>query len=112
MNYSITRRDGVQVLHLSRMLSDLDNRLILDEINRHLQDGDTASLIIDLAALEFLDSNGINLLLALRQRSGQFGCAMALTEPQPYVRRVLEITRLQTVFHFIPNPEDSRQTVA
>lgn len=112
MNYHITQRGAVQVLHLSRLLSDLDNRLILDEINRNLQEGDFDSLIIDLSALEFMDSNGINLLLALWRRLGQFGCGMALTEPQAPVRRVLEITRLQSVFRFIPSPEGQRETVA
>jgi anti-sigma B factor antagonist len=105
MNYRITHRGAVQVLHLFRIMSDLDNRLILDEVNRNLQEDRLESLIIDLSQLEYMDSNGLNLLLALWRRVRQFGCQMLLTEPLPPVRRLLELTRLQAVFTFISNQE-------
>jgi len=105
MNYRITHRDGVQVLHLHRIMSDLDNRLILDEINRSLQEGHLESLIIDLSQLEYMDSTGLNLLLALWRHLRQFGCPMVLTEPTAPVRRLLELTRLQSVFTFIPSAD-------
>ena len=53
-----------------------------------------ASVTVDLAQITFLDSSGVRAIVtggeALRSR----GAALALTAPNPNVRRVLEVTGL------------------
>lgn len=108
MNYRITRKNAVQVIYLYRIMSDMDNRAILDEVNRSLQDG-SKSLVVDLSQLDYVDSTGLNLLLALWKRVGQFGCSLLLTEPKPGVLRILEMTRLKSIFDFVPSSESIAQ---
>lgn len=104
MNYNLTFREGACVVNLYRLLSDLDNRIILDEINRSLQDN-CDQVIVDLSHLEYMDSNGLNLLIALWRHLGQYGGKLYLTQPKPAVNRLLEMTRLKGIFDFIPNTD-------
>jgi len=47
---------------------------------------------VDLAAVRFIDASGIRALLRCRAHSVEVGCQFAVTNPQPLVYRVLEIT--------------------
>ena len=51
-------------------------------------------LVIDLSAVEFIDSSGLGLLLNVQRRVDQEEGRLVLVEPAPRVRRVFEITRL------------------
>lgn len=102
MDYQFTHQEDVQVVSLFRILSDLDNRVILDEVNRSLHSG-CRTVIVDLGALEYMDSTGLNLLLALWRHVRHFGVPLRLTEPLPAVKRLLEETRLLPIFDFIPS---------
>jgi len=102
VDYQFTHQDEVQVISLFRIISDLDNRAILDEINRSLQNG-CRSVVVDLSSLEYMDSTGLNLLLVLWRHVRHFGVPLRLTEPQPAVKRLLEVTRLLPIFDFVPS---------
>jgi len=102
VDYQFTHQDEVQVISLFRINSDLDNRAILDEINRSLQNG-CRSVVVDLSSLEYMDSTGLNLLLVLWRHVRHFGVPLRLTEPQPAVKRLLEVTRLLPIFDFVPS---------
>jgi anti-sigma B factor antagonist len=56
-----------------------------------LVDGGASRLVLDCRGLDFLDSSGIGVLIAVRKRLGDDG-AMTLEAPQPHVRKVLELT--------------------
>jgi anti-anti-sigma factor len=53
-----------------------------------------ASVVLDLAAVTFLDSSGIRALLVARQRALACGTQLVLRRPSPPVQRVLALTRL------------------
>ena len=71
---------------------DLDNR---DDLRSVLEavDGD---VIVDLAGLTYIDSSGIGVLVAQRNRLSANGGSLQLRDPQPAVRRVLETCGLET----------------
>ena len=54
-------------------------------------DGGATSIAIDCRGLEFLDSSGIGVLIAVRKRLGDGG-ALTLEAPPAHVRKVLELT--------------------
>jgi anti-sigma B factor antagonist len=56
-----------------------------------LVDGGASRLVLDCRGLDFLDSSGIGVLIAVRKRLGDDG-AMTLEAPKPHVRKVLELT--------------------
>lgn len=47
---------------------------------------------LDLTAVRFIDSSGIHALMRCRARAIEAGCRLAVTNAQPIIYRVLEIT--------------------
>ena len=54
-------------------------------------------LVIDLANLDFVDSTGLGMLVAVAERVRRAGGEMALRSPTASTRRVIEITGLGRV---------------
>lgn len=55
-------------------------------------------IIVDLAALEFIDSSGLAALVRARHHARNTGFDLLLAAPRPQVQRMLAITRLVEVF--------------
>lgn len=55
-------------------------------------------VIVDLAALEFIDSSGIAALVRVRSNARHAGGDLLLAAPQRQVLRILEVTRLIDAF--------------
>ena len=56
-----------------------------------LVDGGATRIAIDCRGLDFLDSSGIGVLIAVRKRLGDDG-TLTLSSPPAHVRKVLELT--------------------
>jgi anti-sigma B factor antagonist len=56
-----------------------------------LVDGGASRIVLDCRALDFLDSSGIGVLIAVRKRLGDDG-SLTLDAPPAHVRKVLELT--------------------
>ena len=56
-----------------------------------LVDGGATRITLDCRGLEFLDSSGIGVLIAVRKRLGDDG-SLTLEAPPAHVRKVLELT--------------------
>ncbi|MFD8706777.1 STAS domain-containing protein [Kitasatospora sp. NPDC059648] len=60
-------------------------------------------LVVDLAGVDFCDSSGLNLLLRTRMSAASADVAFRLAAPSATVRRLLELTRADTVFSLHPS---------
>lgn len=60
-------------------------------------DGGVRSLVLDLSAVEFMDSSGLGAIVACYKHLGADG-AMELGYPQDAVMKVLRLTRMNKVF--------------
>jgi anti-sigma B factor antagonist len=88
-----SERDGdVHIVELIGEL-DLDGAPRLEAELLRVEASDAASIVVDLGALEFIDSTGIRLLLMAAERSSQTGRLTLLKGPRQ-VHRVFEITDL------------------
>jgi anti-sigma B factor antagonist len=88
-----SERDGeTHVLELIGEL-DLDGAPRLEEELRRVEASDANVIIVDLGALEFIDSTGIRLLLMAADRCRADGRLTLLKGPRQ-VHRVFEITDL------------------
>ena len=56
-----------------------------------LVDGGATRIVLDCRSLDFLDSSGIGVLIAVRKRLGDDG-SLTLEAPPAHVRKVLELT--------------------
>ncbi len=55
-------------------------------------------IVVDLSGVEFCDSTGMNVLLSAMKRLKEQGGSLELAAPRPAVRRILQVTGLDTVF--------------
>jgi anti-sigma B factor antagonist len=58
-------------------------------------------IVLDCRALTFLDSSGIGVLVAARNRLGDDG-EIVLDSPPPHVRKVLELTGVASHLSVVP----------
>ncbi|MFB9963775.1 STAS domain-containing protein [Sinosporangium siamense] len=67
------------------------------EFTRLLQEGPTR-VVIDMSAVDFCDSTGMNVLLSALKRLKERGGALEVAAPRPAVRKILQVTGLDSVF--------------
>ena len=58
------------------------------------------NLVVDMEKCGYLDSTGLEALLAARRHCDESGGRMSLANPDANCRKVLEITRLARYFEF------------
>lgn len=90
---TITRTAPENVtLHLDGELDLSTQSLLSDEIRLILSAPETLHVTIDATRLEFMDSTGLAVLLALSEELGRREGTVTLTSPRPVVRRVITIS--------------------
>jgi len=77
---------------------DVNSCRTLREELVHLIDGGVTTVVLDLEHMEFVDSTGLDVLVGAQKRLRQRGGELVLRSPRPAARKVLEITRLDSVF--------------
>ena len=65
----------------------------------------TSAIVLDLARVTAVDAGGLGMLLELRRHTESNGVGLKLMNVSRFVRQVLEITRLDSVFEIIPKAE-------
>ena len=68
------------------------------ELGAVLADGMPTRVVIDMSGVEFCDSTGMNVLLSAMKRLRERGGSLELAAPRSPVRRILQVTGLDTVF--------------
>jgi anti-anti-sigma factor len=69
-------------------------------LERELEDAARSSarrIVLDLAALDFIDSSGVCLLVEAQRRADHDGRPLVLTHVPPHARRLFQITGVDTV---------------
>ena len=65
----------------------------------------TRTIVLDLSRVSAIDASGLGLLLELRRYAQSQGIHFKLMRVTNMVRRVFEVTRLDSVFEVIPRVE-------
>jgi anti-sigma B factor antagonist len=73
----------------------------LRDLLNGLVDGGSTRIVLDCRSLDFLDSSGIGVLVAVRKRLGDDG-ALTLESPPAHVRKVLELTGVTAHVAIVP----------
>ena len=100
------RRSGDAVIMAVRGEVDLHNSPALrTEILKQLADPSAKRLVLNLAAVPYMDSSGIAVFVEALQKLRRVGGKVCLTDLQPRVKGLLEIARLDTIFSVCPDEE-------
>jgi anti-sigma B factor antagonist len=71
-----------------------------------LDGGLTATVVLDLQGLQFIDSTGLRTILSTQARLRDRGAAFAITPGSPQVQRLLAITRADEHLRVVDTPDD------
>jgi anti-sigma B factor antagonist len=63
------------------------------------------NVVVDLTALDFMDSTGLGLLVSAHRRAAEHGGELRFVQPSTSVQRLFHVTGLDDVLAFHPSAE-------
>lgn len=85
------------VVHVNADRLDANVAILFKDRFRELVGSDDQNIVLDLTQVEFLDSSGLGAVVAAKKILGDQR-ALALAGLSPMVAKVMELTRMNTVF--------------
>ncbi|WP_328594290.1 STAS domain-containing protein [Actinomadura macrotermitis] len=87
--HAVVTATGELDLYTAPRLQTALAALLRDQVDR---------IVVDLSGIEFCDSTGMNVLLSAMKRIDERGGSFELAAPRTAVKRILQVTGLDTVF--------------
>lgn len=98
----VSEREGWTVLVVVGELDVATAPRLRQEAQRLAHDG-APSVVLDLSAVEFLDSTGLGVIVGILKRIRTHGGELRLAGAPEQVRRVFEITRIDDILPMYPD---------
>ncbi|MCX7094870.1 MAG: STAS domain-containing protein [Methylobacter sp.] len=98
MNLNREKIKGYNVLFIQEERIDAHNSGELKEAILHLIEQGEVNIIVQLAQVRFIDSSGLGALLSGHKNAALKSGRLAITNMQPQVLSMFELTRLNRVF--------------
>jgi anti-anti-sigma factor len=96
-SFAETHREGTAELELSGDLDMSATFRLEPALDRLLSSDDVGQVVLDLSAVDFVDSSGLGLLLASAERSRETDTAIAMVDASPEVLRVFRLAGVEGV---------------
>lgn len=101
---SIETIDGILIVRVEERRLDASKApAFKDEVIQVLGEGVTR-LVLDLGAVEFIDSSGLGVVVSLLKKLGPSG-NLAIASANSAVRRLFSLTRMDRVFTLYDSPQ-------
>ncbi len=85
---------------------------VAGQLSRALQEAANRAprlLLVDLSGLSFISSTGLGGLVAAHVTCEKNNTRLCLVNPRPFIREILEVTKLSTLFKIVDDPEEAEQ---
>lgn len=111
MKYSIEKQERYAVLHLhdenlnSVVAPNLKSELVI------ISNEGVPNLILDLSEVKYVDSSGLSAILTANRLWKSMGCFVLTGIKHDTVRKLIEISRLDSVLTILPTLEESKDYV-
>ena len=106
-SYQIKINDHYSILQLSgNLISEEQTKTIVDEVNK-LIENKNHNFIVDLAAVNYMNSTGLNLLIKVLTKSRNSGGETIITKVPDRINKLFLISKLNNVFTVTDNSEDA-----
>jgi anti-sigma B factor antagonist len=105
-SYAITQQVGVYTLKGS-IIGENDGMPLNEDFNERVEQG-TRHFIIDLSEIKHINSTGLGALITLLTKARKKDGDVVLVNPSEYIRNLMMITKLNTIFHIYPDKETAR----
>ncbi len=97
MQFALTSRPGQTTAFLNGRFTFADHQAFRDLL-RHIGSTKLDRFVIDLSAVEFLDSAALGMLLVASDACHDAGSSFLVQSPRGQVRRTLDIAEMGAVF--------------
>jgi len=99
---NVRQADGVALVGLTGRFTSFESKAFRDTISGLVKDGQT-NIVLNLSALDYLDSSGIGELVRNYMTVVKKGGAMKVVGLAPKVEEILKVTQLYQVFPEFPD---------
>ena len=107
--YSLSNHDQVQILSVNNLLNEYENKKILSVALSKIDEG-FPNFVVDLSNIEFMNSVGLNFLLALKSKTKDSGGKLAVANASKRIVDLLEMTKLLKMFRLVDSIEAGVQS--
>jgi anti-sigma B factor antagonist len=98
MDFTYQAESGVGTFNLKgNLIGENDGIAITESFAEKIESG-TKNFIINLADLKHINSSGLGVLITLLTKARKIGGELVLAEPSDYIKNLLLITKLNTIF--------------
>jgi anti-sigma B factor antagonist len=102
--------DGVDVLGVTGRIDAATSKDVEAALNS-LIDQNKTKIIVDLAAVEYISSVGLRVLLASLKKLRQKDGSLMLASLQPFVRDVFQVAGFNKLFSIYPSADDAAKSL-
>lgn len=107
MEISFKKQEDIGVITLvGNLMGEKDGVPITESFSEYLQNG-TLNYVIDLSELQLINSTGLGVLITLLTKARKAGGEVKLANPSSYIKNLLLITKLNTIFQIHPTVEEA-----
>ena len=106
LGLTVHERDGWAVLSVSGEIDMATAPNLRERLHALLAD-DKSHLVVDLDDVGFLDSTALGVLVGVLKRARTEGGEVRIVSTQPRVRKVFEITRLDSAFDLFDSVDEA-----
>jgi anti-sigma B factor antagonist len=104
LKVSIRSQGGCVVMSLGGEIDLYTAPRLHGELFTLLSGDGPVQVVVDMSEVDFCDSTGMNVLLAAHRRAREQGGDLELAAPRPAVRKILQVTGLESVFTVLDDP--------
>jgi anti-sigma B factor antagonist len=111
MEFTITEKNGITVLHLSGKIMGGPEATEVNEKINQLIDSDNKKIVIDLVNVDWMNSSGLGILIGavtVLKNSNGILCLINVSER---IKNLLKITKLNTVFDIYNNFDEAKAAI-
>ncbi|MBM4152498.1 MAG: STAS domain-containing protein [Kiritimatiellaceae bacterium] len=108
MHADITMREGKGIVAIEGALSEASVDAFREKVQEWMKvNAGTKNVVIDAAKMEFIDSAGLGVLIALLKRASENGGNIRIAGLQAKSRVIFEITRAFKIFEIFDTVEEA-----
>ena len=107
MTFNFESQQGVGLYKLQgNLIGENDGIAITDSFAEKLDEG-THNFVINLEELQHINSSGLGVLITLLTKARKAGGDLVLANPSDFIKNLLLITKLNTIFRIFPSSEEA-----
>ncbi len=111
MDISSKTKNSLQVVSINDRRIDAAVAIEFKDAIRSETDGGAPVVLLDLSAVQFIDSSGLGAIVAARKLLGQ-NRELALAGLTPNVEKVFRLTRMDSVFSVFPTLDAAMESIS